>query len=139
MTIRRDRTAYGERREWKAPAGYGIRVDEPKAGFYRHRLGRGTVAVGVELRFGPPLDPVTGEELDRSWRWMAFVNGEPFDFERVYPACMRSPISTDEYKRLCARKAWAKEQAPESAYATGRRINRLDPNHPLPFSPRRSE
>ena len=95
--------------------------------------------VGVELRFGPPLDPVTGEELDRGWRWMAFVNGEPIAFERVWPMCAGDPITEDEYRRYCARKAWAQEHAPESAYATGRRINRLDPNHPLPFSPRRSD
>lgn len=135
MTIRTDRTHYGARREWQAPAGYGIRVDEPKAGFYRHKIGRDTVSVGVELRFGPPLDPVTGEELDRGWRWLAFINGQPAEFERVFPACMKTAITEDEYRRYCARKAWAEQHAPESAYAqTGRKYDPLSSKTPLPFS-----
>ncbi|MDR2857260.1 MAG: hypothetical protein LBV50_05370 [Novosphingobium sp.] len=113
----------------------GIDVTTPQAGFYRTRLTRGSVRVGVRLHHGPPLDPVTGEVLDRSWRWMADVNGEPFaDFDRIWPACAGEPISEQEYRRYCARQDWARDQAPDSAYARpGRRLDPLSTTSPLPF------
>lgn len=139
MTIRRPSTPYAERAVRPVHVHGAVSVSEPVAGFYRVKLGRSTVRRYVRTWYGPPADPVTGEILDRSWRWQAEADGEPIDFERVWPICAGDPVSEDDYRRAVARKAWAKEQAPESAYATGRRINRLDPNHPLPFSPRRSE
>ena len=48
-------------------------TDTPIPGFYRMRLRSGGQPVGVRVWFGPPADPVTGEELDRSWRWQATV------------------------------------------------------------------
>jgi hypothetical protein len=101
-------------------------VSQPVAGFFRFRLRGGGVICGVEIRFGPPLDPVTGEELDRAPRWMAFVNGDYFDdWNRIWPGCTGSPISEAEYRALVARRDWARQHAPESAYADPHR--RIDP------------
>lgn len=134
MTIRSKGQAYGDRREWTAPAGYGLDVSTPVAGFYRHRFGRDTIEVGVRIWHGPPLDPVTGEELDRSWRWQAEVNGCLVDFERVWPACALNVVSEADYRTFCARQSWAKESAPKSAYAQpGRKIDRLSRETPLLF------
>jgi hypothetical protein len=110
-------------------------VSQPVAGFFRHRLARGTVVCGVEIRFGAPLDPVTGEELDRTPRWMAFVDGEYFDdWNRIWPACTGSPITEAEYRALIARREWARQHAPESAYAeVGRRVDPLSRATPLQF------
>lgn len=124
----RDTTPYAEMRGNAVFAGQD--VSKPEAGFFRFRLSSKSVAVGVEIRFGPPLDPITGEELDRSWRWLAFVNGEPFaDFDRIWPACLSDPISEDGYRTYCARQDWAREHAPESSYAEPGR-----PHHPLSTS-----
>lgn len=91
-----------------APARAGQDISQPVAGFFRFKLGGGSVAGGVRIWFGPPHDPVTGEELDRSWRWQAHFNGEPVDFDRVWPACTGEPITQIDYSRLCARTEWAR-------------------------------
>lgn len=115
-------------------AGAGIDVSVPVAGFYRCRLARQTVIGGVRIWFGPPHDPVTGEEMDRSWRWQAQFDGEPIDFDRVWPLCAGTPISEQDYRALVARRQWASQHAPESAYAgVGRRFDLLSDHHPLPF------
>lgn len=59
---------------------------------------RGGAPAGVRIFYGPPLDPVTGEEMDRGHRWQAQVNGQYEELERVWPACMREPIDEAEYR-----------------------------------------
>ena len=137
-TIRRPSTPYAERVVRPVHVAGAVSVSEPVAGFYRHKFGRSTVRAGVRIWHGPPADPVTGEIMDRGWRWQAEVNGQLTDFERVWPVCAGDPITEEEYRRYVQRKAWARENAPDSAYATGRKIDRLSLDHPLPFTPRRS-
>lgn len=111
----------------------GTDVTEPVAGFYRFRmLSRGIRGV-VRIWNGPPGDPITGEELDRSWRWQAELNGELVDdFDRVWPACAGDPVTEEDYRRAIARQDWARKNAPDSAYADPRA--RHDPlSAPLPF------
>jgi len=112
----------------------GASVSEPEAGFFRYRLVSGGVIGGVRIWYGPPLDPVTGEEMDRSWRWQAEFDGEPVDLDRVWPDCVGRPISEDEYRALVARREWAREHAPHSAYAERtRRHDPLSSETPMPF------
>lgn len=106
-----------------APAT-GHDVDLPVAGLYRMRLRSGGVAVGVRIWHGPPLDPVTGETMDRSWRWQAAVNGAPIDIERVWPACADDPIDQSEHDHLAGLQAWGRA-AGHAAIADPTR--RLDP------------
>lgn len=109
-------------------------VSTPLAGFYRFRLSAGSVIGGVELFYGPPLDPVDGSELDRSHRWQALFDDEPVDFDRCWPACTGSPITEAEYRALVARREWARKHAPNSAHAVvGRKIDPLSSDQPLPF------
>lgn len=116
------------------PAQQGINVSEPVAGWYRFRLHSKAVRGGVRIWFGPPCDPITGEEMDRSHRWQAEHDGEPLDFERAWPQCAGEPITETEYRQLCERRAWARENAPESAYAEpGKRHDPLSMKSPLPF------
>ncbi len=123
---------YAERREFTV--ANGVDVTTPVAGHYRFRLRSGAVRGGVRLHYGPPLDPVTGEVLDRSWRWMAEFNGEFIDFERVWPACAGAPITAHEYRQYVDRSAWAKTHAPDSAYADPRRaIDPLSLSNPMVF------
>lgn len=111
-----------------------INVSEPVAGFYRYRLRSGGVYGGVRVWFGPPHDPVTGEELDRSWRWQAKFNDDLIDLDRVWPMCARMPITEVECRQYAQRQTWAETHAPDSAYADPRRrFDPLSPASPLPF------
>lgn len=127
-------TTYGDRTAVPRPVRGAIDVSQPVAGYYRFRLRSGGVYGGVRVWYGPPLDPVTGEELDRSWRWQAAFNGEPVDLDRVWPMCARIPITEAAYCAYVKRTAWARQNAPQSAYAaTGRKIDLLSPTTPRFF------
>lgn len=122
--------------EARAAAAFdGIDVTTPEAGFYKLKLSRDTVLRAVRIWHGQPADPVTGELLDRSWRWQAELDdGEMIDFDRCWPQCARDPISEAEWKRCKARTDWAREHAGDSAYAErGVKIDLLSRSHPLPF------
>lgn len=121
---------YGERTAQRAFTG--LDVESPVAGFYKMRLRSGAVFAVVKVWFGPPNDPVTGEPLDRSWRWQAHANGELIPFEQAWPACARIPATEDDYRRAIQRQRWAQENAPGTAYADPRA--KYDPlSSPLPF------
>lgn len=110
----------------------GLQVDTPVAGCYRTRLVRNGPFVPVRIWHGPPHDPVTGEELDRSWRWQCLVAGELADLHRVWPWCGRHPISEADYRLMLAQAEWAKQYAPHSAEAQPRKPVDLS-TIPLPF------
>jgi hypothetical protein len=101
----------------------GFDADVPVAGFYRTKLRRDAVPVGVRIWFGPPKDPVTGEELDRSPRWQAEANGRYIDLQRVWPGCADEPIDEREHGYLCGLQAWGEAHAPNSPQA--------NPNQPV--------
>jgi hypothetical protein len=127
---RTDRTLYADRAATRTFEGFD--ASTPIAGYYRFRLNGGGVWGVVRLWYGPPNDPVTGEELDRHWRWMAHFNGEMIDVERVWPVCAKHPTDAHHYRQAIARQLWAQENAPNSAYANPRKAqDRID--EPLPF------
>lgn len=113
----------------------GLDVEKPEPGFYKFKLSRDTVLRAVQLWYGPPADPETGEIMDRSWRWQARMDdGELIEFDRCWPQCARDPITEAEFKRCKARTDWAREHAADSAYAErGVKIDLLSRSHPLPF------
>ena len=114
----RARVDYSDRRDVRAA---GFDPDQPIAGYYRFRMRSGGAFCGVRIWHGAPLDPVTGEELDRSPRWQALVNDEPVDLERVWPRCAADPIDINEYRHLCTVQDWAREHAPSSPLANPHR------------------
>lgn len=121
---------YGERRPLLA--GEGVSVEVPVEGLYAMKLRRDGVRVGIRIWHGPPNDPVTGEEMDRSHRWQASANGRYIDFDRVWPVCTKEPIDQAEYDHLVTLQRWAEDHAPDSAFADPRRP--IDLIHcPLPF------
>ncbi len=110
----------------------GIDVRQPVAGYYRHRMRSGGVYGVVRIWHGPPRDPVTGEVMDRSWRWQAEFNGELVPLDDVWPVCAGKPVAEADYRRSINRQTWARSNAPSSAYADPRA--RYDPfTAPLPF------
>lgn len=123
---------YGETRQHRRFEG--ISASEPVPGFYRCKLVSGGVTGAVRIWHGPPHDPVTGEEMDRSWRWQAEFEGEYIDLDRVWPVCAGDPISESEYRQYIARARWAKNHAPTSPYARRfKRVDFLDAQAPLDF------
>lgn len=107
---------YDYSRAARIPEGYvGFDPDTPIAGYYRTRLRSGAIRGGVRIWHGAPLDPVTGEEMDRSHRWQAHVNGAYIDLERVWPKCADEPIDEAEYAHLCKLSEWADTHAPQIA------------------------
>lgn len=127
--IGRDRLDYSQRHDVQA---VGFDPDTPVAGYYRMRLRSGGALVGVRIWHGAPLDPVTGEVMDRSYRWQALANGAPIPLERVWPKCAAEPIALSEYQYLSSVQAWAKQHAPNSPQANPLiRINPL--TAPTPF------
>lgn len=121
VTAMRKFTEYGKKAQIDLAEDYGVSVDMPVAGYYRMRLRSGGVPVGIKIWHGPPNDPLTGEVLDRSWRWQALCNEEPIDFERVWPVCAGEQITKREYNLMVQRQAWARENAPNSTLADPRR------------------
>jgi hypothetical protein len=114
-----------------APA-VGFDPDIPVQGHYRMRLRSGGVFVGIRIWHGPPLDPVTGEELDRSHRWQAVANDRPIDLERVWPRCAADSIDEREYRYLTGLQEWGVKHAPDSPQANPhRKVNPL--TAPTPF------
>ncbi len=107
---------YSERRELVHVAG-GFDPDVPIEGHYRMRLRIGAVFSAVRIWFGPPLDPETGEEMDRGYRWQATVNGDLVDLERVWPRCAADGITKDEHDYLLSLKRWGEEHDPDGPFA----------------------
>lgn len=116
---------YGDRSHGPVVVVGAVDVTTPVAGYYRTKLRGGGVLVGIRLWHGAPVDPVTGEELDRSWRWQAEANGEPLDFDRVWPGCAGDPITEQQYRGYVAQQRWAQQHAPDSSFADPRK--RHDP------------
>lgn len=103
-------------RKGKAQTTHGpaVDVEEPVAGLYALRLRRNAVRSAIKVWHGPPVDPDTGEEMDRAPRWQATANNRPIDLDRVWPVCAKEPISQADYDYLLARVEWAKRHAPKS-------------------------
>ncbi len=129
----RAHVSYAERRPTSRTFA-GTDVSEPVAGFYRGRLVSGGVIGGIRIWFGPPKDPVTGEVMDRSHRWQAEFDGQYIELDRVWPQCAGSPIDEQTYRALVARREWARQHAPGSAFANPRkRHDPLSSATPMPF------
>ena len=90
-------------------------------GYYLLSLARaGRVSIPVRVWFGPPRDPETLEELDRSHRWQIQVGfrlleDEPLviggirisDITDVWPRVARDPIDEVDWRYRLARAEWA--------------------------------
>lgn len=107
--------------------------DVPVAGFYRVRLVRDGPFVALRYWLGPPLDPETGEELDRSPVWQCRMNGtELVPVDRFWPRCAREPITREDHDRLCVLHRSVDPTSPY--YDPTRKFDRL--GNPLPEWPR---
>lgn len=97
------------------------RVDLPVPGHYRRRLVKSGPYVPIKIEYSVARDPDTGEQLDRSPMWIAYLNGELVDVFSVWPECSGSPIDEAEYKFLLTVKEWAEANDPTAPEANPRR------------------
>ena len=123
----RDPTPYGhdDRRKpssaMRAPINGAGGAEEPVAGFYRGKLRSKGALCGFRIWHGLPLDPITGEEMDRSPRWQAHANGEYVEIDDVWPYGAQLIITEREYNKFCQQQTWARQYAPDSALADPKR------------------
>jgi hypothetical protein len=142
MTDKRLRTGTVRPSRWPDDAK---QVDEIVGGYYRVRLIRDGIFVGVKFWYGLPC--FDGEELDRSHRWNCEVDGrttrpvvddegndtgvrELLDPFETWPYACGHPISEREFQFLATRRTWAEEHEPEHPAANPHRpidIRKLRP------------
>lgn len=68
-------------------------------GYYERQISK-TEFVPVIIWFGPPIDPLTGEELDRGPRWQCIENGIEADPYEVWTYCCHRPITAEQYHEM---------------------------------------
>lgn len=108
----------------------------PEEGFYRGRMVKNGPWVPIRIWYQFPLDPVTGEELDRSGEWKALRLGQEIHPLDVWPFCSSERISESEYEFLLADHQWHAAYDPDAPQARPRDpINLRSMNPVLP--PRR--
>lgn len=103
----------------------------PIPGFYAVKIVRGGPRVGAKIEHGPGTDPETGEALDRSWMWSAWIDGklvEPPSPDPMVAGCYRisvfgQSISEADYLLLVKTGEWAKQHSPTDPAA--------NPNQPI--------
>lgn len=95
-------------------------VDTPVPGWYRRRLIKGGPWVGCVIFYACPMDPESGEPMDRSRYLLCQVNGEWRDPLETWTWCAGSPISEAEYRFLMADAAHAMEFRPTAPRANPR-------------------
>lgn len=100
-------------------------VAQPRPGYYALRLVKDGPFVAAMITHAPTLDPETGEPMDRSPLWSAFIDGELVEepspdwvaagVGRIWHAGER--VSQEDYDYRLALAAWAREHAPNSPEA----------------------
>jgi hypothetical protein len=124
---------YERARALRGSAGTAIpRVDIPIAGHYRVRLIKGGPWLPLHIWQGFPIDPETGEELERGWIWRAqLIDGE-VPIWNHWPMCAGSQIPEAEYRWMlatCRHAAAYDPMMPEAAPRSKIDLSTL----PIPF------
>ena len=110
------------------------RIDRPREGYYRTRLVRGGLYVGVRFYFD--IDGHLRVEVDgRNHRVEKGMDGAPdqivpLDPHEVWPYVGGEPISRKEFDFLARRRDWARQHQPDHPAANARQpidIGKLPP------------
>lgn len=100
-------------------------IDAPRPGYFKMRIVKGGPLVPCEIRYCRPRDPATGEELERSPMWEAWINGRlhrdpsPSSLSAGVDRIWLHAIEIDEaeFKLMTANKEWAEEHCPSDPAA----------------------
>lgn len=96
------------------------RIDRPQPGFYKTRLVRGGPWVAGRIYEIPPLDPDTGELLDRPVMLAGEIGGAEVQIDEAWLKLMGNPIGEAEYRYLSSVAQWAGAYDPNSPEANPR-------------------
>lgn len=114
------------------------------ARFYAMTLTRGGARVPVKVWFGRPVDPITGELLERPATWRCQIDGQDDAIEACMieidgvtnePVIKGETIDEDEYTYLLQRNTWAREHEPESPHANPRKRIDMNALEPIKWNP----
>lgn len=118
-------------------------LSEPRAGYFKTRMVRNGPFVSAEIRYGPGIDPDTGECMDRGYLWEALIDGkhirnpspDPLTAGaiRIWESAIE--ISEKEFRDMGDAKTWCKHNEPESPHLhpdTKVDLVDLPPSHFLP-------
>ncbi len=95
------------------------RIDIPEPGFFKLRLLPGRPFVPAAIFLPCPVDPYTGEQLDRGRVLMAAIGNNDPDYESIEKVWMFGcPISLAEYRYMRAVSNWAAQHAPAAPEAS---------------------
>lgn len=114
-------------------------ADALQEGFFLIRRDRQRrVPLPVRIWWGAPLDPDTGEEMDRSPRWQVAIAGQIIGEEPLrvgeqtitclsdfWPQCSYHPIDEADYHYRLELAAWAGEHDPNDPH--GDTSAKIDP------------
>lgn len=107
-------------------------MDQPVPGWYRRRLTKGGPYVGVVIFIGCPIDPWSGEPMQRSPLLRCWVNGEEENPIEQWTWVAGNRITQAEYDFLMADAAHATEYRPTAPRANpSRKIDLMEAE--LPF------
>lgn len=110
-------------------------TDAPQ--LYAIRLVSRGPRVACRLWYGPVIDPVTGEELDRGHHWQCLINGEHADAHDIAifigdEAYVKGEmIDQAEHDYLVSVYKWALVNAPNSPEANPRRAIDINEQPPV--------
>jgi hypothetical protein len=105
--------------------------------YYAVKFVTGGPRCGCKVWYGAPLDPITGEPLDRAPRWHCEINGQLQDDPHRIIMLVGNvgyvkgeQIDQAEYEYLLSVRAWAVENDPSQPEASPREaidLNKLRP------------
>lgn len=98
-------------------------ISRPRPGLFKVRLVKNGPWLPARLIYAPARDPLTGERLDRSWYWSAYVNGRLLAAPSPDPGRARvddvwlsgRPITLNEFRFLQRQLAFDRHFAPAAA------------------------
>lgn len=96
------------------------RVDRPVPGWYRRRLVKGGPWVPVLIWQRCPLDPETGEPLDRPPVLLCLVDGEEADALDQWTWVAGNRITRADYDLMTRQAAWDRIYDPDAPAARPR-------------------
>lgn len=114
-------------------------ADALREGFFLIRRDRQSqVPLPVRIWWGAPIDPETGDELDRSPRWQVMIAGQLVDEEPLqvgrsvirclsdfWPVCSQHEIDQAQYQYRIDLARWAGEHDPNDPH--GDTAAKIDP------------
>ncbi len=128
------------------------RTDQIVPGWYETKLVKGGPLVGARIAFMPPDDPITGEPMDRSYRYRLWIggreiidDGQPTQrdpetnkivrvgfLDRLWNIALTgNPVEEHRYHHLVAVHEWEVEHRPDLPAASPRAAVELSRIKPL--------